>query len=83
MLIHHIIVPLQLMDQKLKMGLYLSCCADCTRTNAPDLESPEQLDRLFPVSLHKFHSVYYKTYLNVQFVEFDHLNIRTCVRYVI
>ena len=31
----------------------LNCCSDCTRMNAPYLESSEQLDCLFPTSLHK------------------------------
>ena len=36
-----------------KWDCILNCCSDCPRINAPYLESSEQLDRLFPTSLHK------------------------------
>ena len=36
-----------------KWGFVLNCCYDCTKMNALYLELSEQLDRLFPASLHK------------------------------
>ena len=54
MLRHNIIVPLQFLDQEIpKWECMLNCCSDCPIMNAPGLESPEQLDRLFTGSLHK------------------------------
>ena len=36
-----------------KWDLILNCCSGCPRMNAPYLESSEQLDHLFPASVHK------------------------------
>ena len=36
-----------------KWDFILDCCSDCTRNNAPCLESSEQLDNLFPASFQK------------------------------
>ena len=43
----------------------LNCCSDFARTNAPYLESSEQLDRFFPASNY----IYFKTYLNVRYTD--------------
>ena len=54
MLHHHIIVPLQLMDQRFqKWGCILNCCSECPMMNAPFLESSQQLNNFIPESLHK------------------------------
>ena len=37
----------------MKWECILNCCAKCPGTNEPGLESPKQLDRLFPGSLNK------------------------------
>ena len=36
-----------------KWDCILNCCSDCTRMNAPHLESSEKIDLLFTASLHK------------------------------
>ena len=36
-----------------KRDCILNYCYDCPGTNAPDLESSKQIDRLFPASTHK------------------------------
>ena len=42
----------------------MNCYSDCPRTNAPYLEPPEQLHRLFPAYLHKIKSHIFKNTSN-------------------
>ena len=62
----------------------LNCCPDCPGINATDLESSEQLDRLFPDSLQK---IKFHTFQNIYKCSIHRLipfkNIRILASYVI
>ena len=45
-------------------GFIINCCSDCSRINGPYLEPLEQLDFLFPASLHKIKFHMFQKYIN-------------------
>ena len=61
----------------------LNCCSDCPEANAPYLELSEQLDFLFPTSLHKIKFHIFKNISKCSIYRLRLLNIRPCLSYVI
>ena len=70
MLCRHIIVTFTIAGSKIpKWDCILKCCAGFPGMNGPYLESPKKLDCLLMLPFIKLNYVYFKTYLNVKFVD--------------